>query len=136
MIILKKKKMKLWILILILILMVPLIIIIYPVSKNNNYQKELKETIVKNTNIENITYLNKDNNYYIIKNDKEIIVLDLNYEEVYKVSLGDIKEEDRELTYRRNNLYYVDKVREKDKLTYIFYNISTGNEEYSLEVGG
>ena len=128
--------MKLWILILILILMVPLIIIIYPVSKNNNYQKELKETIVKNTNIENITYLNKDNNYYIIKNDKEIIVLDLNYEEVYKVSLGDIKEEDRELTYRRNNLYYVDKVREKDKLTYIFYNISTGEEEYSLEVGG
>ena len=128
--------MKLWILILILILMVPLIIIIYPVSKNNNYQKEIKETIVKNTNIENITYLNKDNNYYIIKNDKEIIVLDLNYEEVYKVSLGDIKEEDKELTYRRNNLYYVDKVREKDKLTYIFYNISTGDEEYSLEVGG
>ena len=136
MIILKKKKRKLWILISILALIVPLIIIIYPVSKNNNYQKQLKETIIKNTSIKNITYLNKDNNYYIIKNDKEIIVLDLNYEEVYKVSLEDIKEEDKELTYRRNNLYYVDKVREKDKLTYIFYNISSGEEEYSLEVGG
>jgi len=131
-----KKKRKVWILILVLILLIPLIIIIYPVSKNNNYQKDLEERIIKNTSIKNITYLNKDNNYYIIKNNKEIIVLDLNYEEVYKVSLEDIKEEDKELTYRRNNLYYVDKVREKDKLTYIFYNISSGEEEYSLEVGG
>lgn len=131
-----KKKRKVLILILLLILIVPLLIIIYPVSRNNRYQKNLEERIYKNTSIKNINYINKDNNYYIIKNDKEIIVLDLNYEEVYKVELKDTKDLDKELTYRRNNLYYEDKVREKDKLTYKFYNISSGDEEYSLEVGG
>ena len=131
-----KKKRKVLILFLLLILIVPLLIIIYPVSRNNSYQKNLEEKIFNNTNINNITYINKDNNYYIIKNDKEIIVLDLNYEEVYKIELKDAKELDKELTYRRNNLYYEDKVREKNKLTYKFYNILTGEEEYSLEVGG
>ena len=131
-----KKKRKVLILILLLILIVPLLIIIYPVSRNNRYQKNLEERIYKNTSIKNITYINKDNNYYIIKNDKEIIVLDLNYEEVYKIELKNTKDLDKELTYRRNNLYYEDKIREKGKLTYKFYNISSGDEEYSLEVGG
>ena len=73
-------KKKYLICILILIIIIPLFLIIYPINKNNKYQKDLIKDIYNNTNIKEIKYLNKDNNYYIIKTKDKVIVLDLNYE--------------------------------------------------------
>ena len=42
-------------------------IYIYPSIKNDNYQKRLISDIYKNTDIKDIEYLNKDNNYYVVK---------------------------------------------------------------------
>ena len=54
-------------------------IILYPVIKNNNYQKKLLNNIYENTNLKDIKYLNKDNNYYIIKTkDSNFYVMEIN----------------------------------------------------------
>ena len=81
-------------------------IYIYPSIKNDNYQKRLISDIYKNTDIKDIEYLNKDNNYYVVKDRDKVIVLDLNYEEVYSIDKSKLKDNDLDLVYRRNNLYY------------------------------
>lgn len=111
-------------------------IILYPVIKNDNYNKRLINDIYDNTDIKNITYLNKDNNYYIIKSNDKIIVLDLNYDEVYSILISEITESKLELTYVRNNLYYKERIRDNDKLIYKYYDIKTEEEVFSSSLGG
>lgn len=129
-------KKKYLIFILILIIIIPLFLIIYPITKNNKYQKDLIEDIYNNTNIKEINYLNKDNNYYIIKTKDKVIVLDLNYEEVYNMDLSLLQSSNLELVYRRNNLYYEEKIREGKKITYQFYDTKTNDFIYETSLGG
>lgn len=111
-------------------------IYIYPSIKNDNYQKRLISDIYKNTDIKDIEYLNKDNNYYVIKDRDKVIVLDLNYEEVYSIDKSKLKDNDLDLVYRRNNLYYEEKIRDGDNLTYNFYNIDNNELAYQVLLGG
>ena len=120
----------------IILIILPLLVIIYPIIKNNNYEKELLNNIYNNTNYKDITYLNKDNNYYIIKTKKNVLVLDFNYEEKYSTNIEDLKENKLDFVYRRNSLYYDEKIREKDKLIYKYYNVLTYELEYETSLGG
>lgn len=124
----------------IITILLPLLIIIsiylYPTIKNNNYQKQMQNNISQNTNIKNIEYLNKDNNYYIIKTKEKIIVLDLNYEEVYNLDNNLIEDNNLDLVYRRNNLYYEEKIKKDKTLTYNFYDIETKELAYQIFLGG
>ena len=129
-------KKKYLICILILIIIIPLFLIIYPINKNNKYQKDLIKDIYNNTNIKEIKYLNKDNNYYIIKTKDKVIVLDLNYEEVYNIDLSLLQSSNLELVYRRKNLYYEKKIREDKKITYQFYDVETNDFVYETSLGG
>ena len=119
-----------------LIIIVPLFIILFPVIKNTRYEKRLLDKIYNNTNYTDIVCLNKDNNYYIIKTKNNVIVLDLNYEEIVLIDLNNIIESDLELVYRRNNLYYEEKIRENGKIIYKFYNVETFELEYETSLGG
>ena len=129
-----KKKIIILIIVLLLILVTLFLILLMPTIKNKKYEEYLIREIYKNTEIKNITYLNKDNNYYIVKVDESVKVLDLNYEEVY--SKDNVRESNLPLVYRRNNLFYKEKIRKKKKLLYNFY--STDNEElvFSVTAGG
>ena len=111
-------------------------IYIYPSIKNDNYQKRLISDIYKNTDTKDIEYLNKDNNYYVVKDRDKVIVLDLNYEEVYSIDKSKLKDNDLDLVYRRNNLYYEEKIRDGDNLTYNFYNIDNNELAYQVLLGG
>ena len=111
-------------------------IYIYPSIKNDNYQQKLISDIYKNTDIKDIEYLNKDNNYYVVKDRDKVIVLDLNYEEVYSIDKSKLKDNDLDLVYRRNNLYYEEKIRDGDNLTYNFYNIDNNELAYQVLLGG
>lgn len=124
------------IVIIILIIIIPLSIIIYPIVQNNNYEKNLLNNIYQNTNINAITYLNKDNNYYIVKTTEKVIVLDLNYEEKLSVDVSKLQDSNLELVYRRNNLYYEEKIKENDKIIYNFYDIITNELSYTTSLGG
>lgn len=121
---------------LIVITIVPFLIIIYPILKNNNYDKKLLNNIYDNTNITSIIYLNKDNNYYIIKTKEKVLVLDLNYEEILSLDINKLQDSNLELVYRRNNLYYEEITKEEEKLLYKFYNVETGILEYQTSLGG
>lgn len=121
---------------LIVITIVTFLIIIYPILKNNNYDKKLLSNIYDNTNITSIVYLNKDNNYYIIKTKEKVLVLDLNYEEILSLDINKLQDSNLELVYRRNNLYYEEITKEEEKLLYKFYNVETGILEYQTSLGG
>ena len=77
---------KVLITILITIILLIFSIILYPIIKNNNYQKKLLNNIYENTDLKDIKYLNKYNNYIIIKTKDKVLVLDLNHEDVYSIS--------------------------------------------------
>ena len=127
---------KVLITILITIILLIFSIILYPVIKNNNYQKKLLNNIYENTNLKDIKYLNKDNNYYIIKTKDKVLVLDLNYEEVYNINTSEIKKSNLDLSYTRNNLYYKERIRKNNKLTYKYYDIKTNEEVFTSVLGG
>lgn len=129
-------KKKYIIILLILLFISVLVIYIYPIKKNNIYKQKLIKDIYQNTTIKDIKYLNKDNNYYIIIAEDKVVVLDLNYEEVYSIDKSKIKDNKKPLTYRRGNIYYEEKIKEKEKLTYNFYNIETEELEYQISLGG
>ena len=129
-------KKKYIIILLILLFISVLVIYIYPIKKNNIYKQKLIKDIYQNTTIKDIKYLNKDNNYYIIIAEDKVVVLDLNYEEVYSIDKSKIKDSTKDITYRRGNIYYEEKIKEKEKLTYNYYNIETEELEYQISLGG
>ena len=127
---------KVLITILITIILLIFSIILYPIIKNNNYQKKLLNNIYENTDLKDIKYLNKDNNYFIIKIKDKVLVLDLNYEEVYSISTSEIKKSNLDLSYIRNSLYYKERIRKNNKLTYKYYDIKTNEEVFTSVLGG
>ena len=127
---------KVLITILITIILLIFSIILYPIIKNNNYQKKLLNNIYENTDLKDIKYLNKDNNYFIIKTKDKVIVLDLNHEEVYSISTSEIKKSNLDLSYTRNSLYYKERIRKNNKLTYKYYDIKTNEEVFTSVLGG
>ena len=127
---------KIIITIIIILVILALSILIIPIIKNNNYRVALLNNIYENTDIQEINYINKDNNYYIIKTIEKVIVLDLNYEEKYTLETSKLHNRDLELVYRRNNLYFEEKKKEKEKIIYKFYNVETGILEYETSLGG
>lgn len=122
--------------IILFILILVFISIIYPVMRNGDYNKKLFDDIYSNSNIKNINYVNKSNNYYIVKNDKEIVVMDLNYDKINSVNVSDIYDSDLDIVYRRGNIYYEEKINDKDKLIYKYYNINNGEFVFDITVGG
>lgn len=120
----------------ILLIIISLSVLLYPVVKNNSYKKELYNYIYENTKYKDITYLNKDNNYYIIKTKDKVIVLDLNYEERFSLDINKLSQSNLELVYRRNKLFYEEKKKEKNKVIYKFYNVETNKLEYETSLGG
>lgn len=109
---------------------------IYPVIKNNSYEKGLFKNVYDNTDIENISYLNKSNNYYILKTDSEVIVLDLNYEEVFRDVITSLYVSELDLVYRRNKLFYVEKKVNGKKISYNYYDVYTYELIYETNIGG
>lgn len=104
--------------------------------RNEDYNKKLFDDVYNNSNIKNINYVNKSNNYYIVKNDKEIVVMDLNYDKINSVNVSDIYDSDLDIVYRRGNIYYEEKINDKDKLIYKYYNINNGEFVFDITVGG
>ena len=129
-----KKKIIILIIVLLLIIISIFLIILVPPLKNKKYQEELLDAIYKNTKLENINYLNKDSNYYVVKIDNKVIVLDLNYEEVFFKEL--VKEGNLPIVYKRNNIYYEEKIRKKNSLKYNYYSTDDLSLIFSSTVGG
>ena len=72
----------------------------------------------------------------IIKNKDKVIVLDLNYEEIYSINTNELIDSNLDLTYIRNNLYYKERKKENNKLVYKYFDVKTNEEVYTTTLGG
>ena len=61
--------------------------------------------------------------------------MDLNYDKINSVNVSDIHDSDLDIVYRRGNIYYEEKVNDKDKLIYKYYNINNGEFVFDITVG-
>ena len=130
------ERMKKIMIICITILLVIFFSILLLVLKNDNYTKNIEKEIMKNYSLkEEIKYLNKFNLYYIIVTTENLIVLDNNYQEVFKDKKVKI-EKDKELVYRLNKVMYEKTEIIKDKVVYKYYDVYTNDLIDSVEIGG
>lgn len=129
-----KKRVKI-ILIIILVFIIFLFLIALPNIINNDYLNNTINTLEKETK-NKITYLNKYNNYYIVKTNKDIIVYDLDYQEIYKESLDKIANMNYDIIYKKETLMHEKTTLSKNKVIYTYYDIHTKEKIDSLEIEG
>lgn len=92
---------------------------------DNKKMDDIKNNILKNTDIENIMYINKYDNYYIIKDDKYLYLLDSKYEGVLEIDIKLLhdNENNYDLIYRNNMIMYMDNYEKDEKLIFKYYDI-------------
>lgn len=132
----KKKQITIYLLGVLTILIIIFSIIAIPCINNDKYEQKILKSIYDNTNIKNINYVNKSNNYYIIKNDTKAIVLDLNYDIIKELPLINLYQSNKPLSYRKGNLYYEEKERTQNSLIYKYYNAENYEYAFEITVGG
>ena len=119
------------------ILIIPLLIIMicilslsYTITENNNYKDRLLKRVTNHYKIDNITYINYQNNYYILTTKDYVIVLDNEYKEILKEKISILQNNDNnyELIYKTNKLMYEKTTLTKNKVTYTYYDAQTGKE--------
>ena len=131
------ENMKKIIMIFIVIVLVVFFSIFFLVFSNNKYTNEIEEEIKENYDVKDeIKYLNKNDLYYIILTNKNLIVLDSEYKEVFIEEVSKIKELNMEIVYRLNKVMYEEKKISKDKIIYNYYDIYTNELIDTLEIGG
>ena len=114
-----------FLIIIFIIYMIPITIIN---NKNNKYLDSITEEIKKNYELNGkITSFNMYGNYYILTTKKNVIVLNLEYEEILKDKLRNLSSnpKDYKLIYKNNKLMYEETILKKSKLTYKYYDAKT-----------
>lgn len=123
-----KKIIKIILLIIVLISLY-LIVISFLTNKNKNYLDSITKDIKANYDLdEKITYSNLYGNYYILTTKKEVIVLNKEYEEILVKDIDILASNPNnyELIYKSNKLMYEETILDDTKLTYNYYDATTG----------
>lgn len=108
----------------------------YTINKNNNYEESIAKEIKANYPItEEIQYTNYYGNYYIFTTEKQIVVLNNEFQEVKKENLDKLAENKNnyEIIYKNNKLMYEKTNLEKNKVTYEYYD-ATNNKKISSSI--
>ena len=107
------------------------------VSIDKDNINDIKEDIIKNTDIKNIDYVNKYDNSYIVKDKKYLYLFNSKYEEIYKVEIDLLydNKNNYELVYRNNTIMYMDNYKKKYGVVFKYYDIYTYELIDELMVG-
>ena len=127
--------MKKIILIIIAIILILFTMLLFIVNSNNSYDTKLIKEINKNYK-EEVTYVNKQGNSYIVKTKDKVVVLNEEYKEVTSEELKNIKELNYDIVYKKNKLMYQKSEVKKRSLIYTYYDINSGKEIDKLEIEG
>jgi len=108
------------------------------ISFDKKYINDLEKLILKNTSIEDITYINKYDDNYIVSDKEYMYLFNSSYDEIYKVKLSIIHENENnyDLIYKDNTLMYMDDYRNKEGLIFKYYDIYTYKLIDEIVVGG
>lgn len=106
------------------------------IDKNNI--KDMEKNILNNTEIEDIVYINKYDDKYIVINDKYLYLFSSKYEEILKIDIDLLhdNESDYALIYRDNKIMYMDNYKNKDGIVFKYYDIYTYELIDEIIVGG
>ena len=118
------------IIILLLLLLIFILSLSYTITENNNYKERIINKVKKHYQIDNIEYINYQDNYYIIKTKEEVIVLNKEFEEILKEKSIVLKENNNnyELVYKTNKLMYEKTTLNKNKVIYTYYDAKTNEK--------
>lgn len=113
------------------------IFVMFTVNKNDKYNDDMVNYIKKNiTSLESINYINKYDNYYIVKDNLNVMVIDNDMNIVLSEKLSNIYSSYDDIVYRLNKLMYVEKIVKDNKVTYNYYDIYNHEEIDSIVVEG
>ncbi len=113
------------------------IFVMFTVNKNDKYNNDMVSYIKKNiTSLESINYINKYDNYYIVKDNLNVMVIDNDMNIVLSEKLSNIYSSYDDIVYRLNKLMYVEKIVEDNKVIYNYYDIYNHEEIDSIVVEG
>lgn len=119
----------------VIVVVAVLVIGILSISYLDNHNQETLDNMIKmiqeNYNVtEEITYANQYGNYYILKTPSQVIVLTKEFNEVLKENNSALAPNinNYDLIYKTNQLMYEKTIREKRKLTYVYYDAKTNEE--------
>lgn len=118
------------IIILLVLLLICILSLSYTITENNNYKERIINKVKKHYQIDNIEYINYQDNYYIIKTKEEVIVLNKEFEEILKEKSIVLKENNNnyELVYKTNKLMYEKTTLNKNKVIYTYYDAKTNEK--------
>ena len=109
----------------------------FTVNKNDKYNDDMVSYIKKNiTSLESINYMNKYDNYYIVKDNLYVMVIDNDMNIVLSEKVSNIYSSYDDIVYRLNKLMYVEKIVKDNKVTYNYYDIYNHEEIDSIVVEG
>lgn len=109
------------------ILLILFILVCVMVHIDNRYVSSIEDEIIENTDIKNITYVNKYDNNYIVMDDENLYLFDSNYEELYKIK-KDLLHENKnnyEIIYKDNTIMYMNNYKNKEGIIFKYYDIYT-----------
>lgn len=113
------------------------IFVMFTVDKNDKYNNDMVSYIKKNiTSLESINYINKYDNYYIVKDNLNVMVIDNDMNIVLSEKLSNIYSSYDDIVYRLNKLMYVEKIVKDNKVIYNYYDIYNHEEIDSIVVEG
>lgn len=113
------------------------ICIVVGIDKNNI--KDMEKDVLKNTDIENIKYINKYNNHYIVMDLDSLYLFDKEYQEIFKVEIEKLhkNKNNYDIIYRDNKVMYMDSYKNKDNgVIFKYYDIYTYKEIDKIVIGG
>lgn len=108
------------------------------VSIDKNNTKKMKDIILENTKIDNISYVNKYDDKYIVSDDKNTYLFNSKYEEILRIAnyLLHENKNNYQIIYKDNALVYLDDYIDKDSVVFKYYDIYTYELIDEIRVGG
>ena len=113
------------------------ICIVTRIDKNNI--KGIEKDVSKNTNINDIEYINKYDDYYIVMDLDNLYLFDNKYQEIFKVEIEKLhkNKNNYDIIYRNKKVMYMDNYKNKDDgVIFKYYDIYTYEKIDEITIGG
>ena len=105
---------------------------------NNRYEDKMIENVSIKCNIEDIKYINKYNDYYIVIDDNSLYLIDSNYKIIREMDKNLLYENTKnyDIIYRNGKLLYSDDIYKDGNLIYRYYDIYSYEMIDEILIGG
>ena len=105
---------------------------------NNSYEDKMIKNVSIKCNIEDIKYINKYNDYYIVIDDNSLYLIDSNYKIISEMDKNLLYENTKnyDIIYRNGKLLYSDDIYKDGNLIYRYYDIYSYEMIDEILIGG